>query len=40
MWGTINVKGSSENVQGLKLREDSRTGGRQNHGKKHIDFIG
>lgn len=40
MWGTINVKGSLENVLGLKLREDSRTGGRQKHEKKHIDFIG
>lgn len=40
MWGTINVKDSSENVQGLKSREDSRTGGRQKHEKKHIDFIG
>lgn len=37
---TINVKGSSENVQGVKLWEDSRTGGRQNHEKKHIDYIG
>lgn len=40
MWGTINVKGTSENMQGLKIWEKSRTGGRQNLEKKHIDFTG
>lgn len=40
MKGTINVKGSLENAQGLKLWKYARTGGRENREKKHIAFIG
>lgn len=39
MKGTINVKGSLENAQGLKLGKDSRIGGRQNHEKSILTSL-